>query len=172
VAVALAPVGAFGLRAHPPVAHPSSAVSTFCSHLPASTVSATMGLKVSLLRAVVEGSALECLYFGSGAGAGEVVVSKRPGMPASEVATRAKAEATLAAESPKGVKITFASLPSVGPTAFSWAYQLNGGQLYGVSTSKGTTGYGVVLGGSPKTVVSRAHLSDLEHLVALAMKAG
>ena len=158
---------------------PRSAVSTFCSHLPASKVSSVVGTKVSLFEAVLEKTTLECIYFGKVAASAahpidEVVISKEPGIPASQLATRAKAEARVAAESPKGVKLIFTSLPSVGPTAFSWTYTkaLNGGQLVGVADNKGTTGYGVALGGAAKTFGTAAgHVPVGERLLALDLAA-
>jgi hypothetical protein len=44
---------------------------------------------------------------------------------------------------------------------------LNGGQLVGVANNKGTTGYGVALGGAAKTCGKAAkHVSTGEHLLA------
>jgi hypothetical protein len=157
---------------------PRSAVSTFCAHLPASTISKTLGATVTLLRAVLEKTTLECIYLGKVASVShpidEVVISKQPGIPASQLATRAKAEARLAAMSPKGVKLIFTSLPSVGSTAFSWTYAkaLNGGQLVGIADNKGTTGYGVALGGAAKTFgVAAKHVPVAERLLALGIAA-
>jgi len=160
-------------------ATPGSAASNFCAKIPASKVSSTVGTTVSLLRAVLEQTTLECIYFGKTAASAahpidEVVISMQPGIPASELATRAKAEARIAAESPKGVKLIFTSLPSVGPTAFSWTYaqSLNGGQLVGVADNKGTTGYGVALGGAAKTFgTAAAHVTVGERLLVLDMAA-
>lgn len=157
----------------------SSPVSTFCSHLPASEVSSTIGSTVYLYKAVLEKTTLECIYFGKVAASAahpitEVVISKEPGIPAPQLATRAAAEARIAAESPKGVKVIFTSLPSVGPTAFSWTYTkaLNGGQLVGIADNKGTTGYGVALGGAAKTFGTAAgHVPVGERLLALDIAA-
>lgn len=161
------------------ISTPRSAVSTFCSHLPVSKVSSVIGTTVYLYRAVLEKTTLECIYFGKVAASSkhpidEVVISKEPGIPASELSSRARAEARIAAEAPKGVKIIFTSLPAVGPTAFSWTYtkSLNGGQLVGVANNKGTTGYGVALGGAAKTFGTAAgHVPAGEHLLALAQAA-
>jgi len=160
-------------------ATPSSAASTFCAKIPAAKVSSTIGTTVSLEQAVLEKTTLECIYFGKTPASAahpidEVVISMEPGIPASELATRAKAEARIAAESPKGVKLIFTSLPSVGSTAFSWTYgqALNGGQLVGVADNKGTTGYGVALGGAAKTFgTASGHVAIGEHLLALDMAA-
>jgi hypothetical protein len=160
-------------------ATPGSAVSSFCAKIPASKVSSTIGTTVSLSQAVLEKTTLECIYFGKTAASAthpidEVVISMQPGIPASELSTRARAEARVAAESPKGVKLIFAPLPSVGSTAFSWTYaqSLNGGQLVGVADNKGTTGYGVALGGAAKTFGAAAgHVAVGEHLLALDMAA-
>lgn len=156
-----------------------SPASTFCSHLPASKVSSIIGSTVSLFQAVLEKTTLECIYLGKAAASAahpidEVVISKEPGIPASQLATRAAAEARIAAESPKGVKLIFTSLPSVGPTAFSWTYTkaLNGGQLVGIADNKGTTGYGVALGGAAKTFGTAAgHVPAGERLLALDLAA-
>ncbi len=163
----------------PATSRPLSAVSTFCAHLPASKVSSTIGSTVSLYEAVLEKTTLECIYLGKVAATAahpidEVVISKEPGIPASQLATRAAAEARVAALAPKGVKLIFTSLPSVGPTAFSWTYTkaLNGGQLVGVADNKGTTGYGVALGGAAKTFGTAAgHVPVGEHLLALDLAA-
>jgi hypothetical protein len=160
-------------------ANPRSAVSTFCAHIPATTVSSIIGATVSLFEAVVKNNSLECIYFGKTAATAahpidEVVFSKQSSIPASQLATRAKAEARIAAESPKGVKLIFTSLPSIGPTAFSWTYaqSLNGGQLVGVANNKGTTGYGVALGGAAKTFGTAAkHVPAGERLLALEIAA-
>jgi hypothetical protein len=144
----------------------ASGASGFCAKLPASKVSSTIGASVTLFEATVEKGSLECIYMGPE----QVVVSKHPNIPASKIATRTKAEQLLTSESPKHVKISFASLPSVGATAFSWSYVLNGGKLLGVSDNKGTTGYGVVIGGSP-TLIGSKDLSGLEHLLTLDMAA-
>ena len=161
------------------ISTPRSAVSTFCAHLPASKVSSIIGTTVSLFRAVLEKTTLECIYFGKVAASAkhpidEIVISKEPGIPAFELSTRARAEARVAAETPKGVKLIFTSLPALGPTAFSWTYtkSLNGGQLVGVANNKGTTGYGVALGGAAKTFGKAAgHVPAGEHLLALDLAA-
>lgn len=158
---------------------PRSAVSTFCAHLPASKISSIVGATASLFEAVVRNNTLECIYFGKAAASvtrpiTEIVISKEPGIPASQLATRAKAEARVVAESPKGVKLIFTPLPSVGSTAFSWTYasSLNGGQLVGIADNKGTTGYGVALGGAAKTFGSAAnHVPAGERLLALDIAA-
>ncbi|MGA2805575.1 MAG: hypothetical protein ABSF89_14510 [Acidimicrobiales bacterium] len=158
---------------------PRSVVSTFCSHLPAAKVSSIVGSTVSLFEAVLKKTTLECIYLGKVAATtahpiDEVVISKEPGIPASQLATRTAAEARIAAESPKGVKLIFTSLPSVGPTAFSWTYNkaLNGGQLVGIADNRGTTGYGVALGGAAKTFGSAAgHVPVGERLLALDLVA-
>lgn len=159
-------------------ATPSSAAA-FCAKIPAARVSSTIGATVSLTQAVLEKTTLECIYFGKTAASAthpidEVVISMEPRIPASELSTRAKAEARVAAESPKDVKLIFTSLPSVGSTAFSWTYTqaLNGGQLVGVADNKGTTAYGVVLGGPAKTFGTAAgHVTVGEHLLALDIAA-
>ncbi len=163
----------------PSATGPRSTVSTFCAHIPATMVSSIIGATVSLFEAVVKSNTLECIYFGKAPASvthpiDEVVISKQPGIPASQLATRAKAEARVAAESPKGVKLIFTSLPSVGSTAFSWTYtkSLNGGQLVGVADNKGTTGYGVALGGAAKTFGAAAkHVPAAERLLALDIAA-
>jgi hypothetical protein len=48
---------------------------------------------------------------------------------------------------------------------------LNGGRLVGISSAKGTTGYGALVGGSPKVVSVPGDVSGLERLLALAMAA-
>ena len=177
VSLAIFPATAEALQ--PSATGPRSTVSTFCAHIPATKVSSIVGTTVSLFEAVVKSNALECIYFGKVAASvahpiDEVVITKQPGIPASQLATRAKAEARIAAESPKGVKLIFTSLPSVGSTAFSWTYgeALNGGQLVGVADNKGTTGYGVALGGAAKTFGAAAgHVPVGERLLTLDIAA-
>ncbi len=174
-AVSLAVFPATAEALQPSATGPRSTVSTFCAHIPATKVSSIVGATVSLFEAVVKSNTLECIYFGKAPASvthpiDEVVISKQPGIPASQLSSRAKAEARIAAESPKGVKLIFTSLPSVGSTAFSWTYaqSLNGGQLVGVADNKGTTGYGVALGGAAKTFGTAARqIPAGERLLAL-----
>ena len=154
---------------------PRSAVSIFCGHLPASEVSKIVGNTVSLTQAVLERTTLECIYFdekvvSSSHPLDEVVISMEPNIPKAEVATRSAAEARVVAESPKGVKLILTSQPSVSSTAFTWTYSksLNGGQLAGIANNKGTTGYGVAVGGAAsKFGAASKYVSDLEHLLSL-----
>ena len=146
---------------------PGSAVATFCAHLPASTVSSTVGYEVKLLEAKVENGSDECVYFG----AVEVIIAQHPNVPAGELSTLAKAEAHLKAESPKSVKITFTALPSLGPTAFIWTYTLNGGKLVGIGDNKGSTSWGSLISGRPSLVTGASHITALEHLIKDDMKA-
>jgi hypothetical protein len=148
---------------------PASAASSFCAHFTASKVSSVVGLKVTLLEAIPEKKTLECIYLSTSAV--QVIISREPGIPASELATRAKAEARVKAESPKGVKFTFSSLPSLGATAFSWSYKLHGGLLIGVADNKGTTGFGTVLGGKPSIVGAPGRVAALERLIKMDMTA-
>jgi len=173
-AQAAKPVTARSLAQQRSTAH--SAASTYCSKLPASTVSHIVGTTVSLFEAIAKGSTLECIHFGTGASVSrpEVVISMQSRIPASQLATRAKAEAKVAGESPKTVKLIFTSLPSVGPPAFAWTYQksLNGGQIVGVANNKGTTGYGALVGGAAKNFGAAAgHVPAVEKLLALGMAA-
>jgi hypothetical protein len=157
----------------------SPSPSAFCAKIPAAKVSSTLGTTVSLSQAVLEKTTLECIYFGKTTASAahpidEVVISMEPGVPTSELSTRAKAEARIAAESPKDVKLIFTALPSVGSTAFSWTYAqaLNGGQLVGIADNKGTIAYGVALGGAAKTFgTAAAHVAVSERLLALDIAA-
>jgi hypothetical protein len=157
---------------------PSAA--TFCSNtnLSVSKISSIVGTTVYLTETADKNGNLECVYLGRTAASvshpiDEVVISMQPKIPPSEVATTvATAEAKITAESPKGIKLIFTSLPSIGKTAFSWAYAeaLNGGQLVGIADEKSTTGYGAVVGGAAKTFGAAAgHLSVLEKLLAIDM---
>ena len=155
---------------------PRSAVSTYCARISLSKIASIVGSKVTLFEAVVERTTLECIYFGSQLSVSrpEVVLSMEPNLPAVQVATRAAAEARIAKETPKGVKLIFGSLSSVGSTAFSWYYSgaLNGGQLVGAANNKGTTGYGAVVGGAAKYFGSPSgHIPAAVRLLALAMAA-
>jgi hypothetical protein len=132
---------------------PGTVLSAYCAHFTAAKISSAVGSTVVVLETKVEktafGTTYECIFMGS---VGEINISREPGIPASQLATRAKAEARVVAEAPKGVKFTFAPLASFGPTAFSWSYEMNGGKAVGAADNKGTTGFGALLGGSPKTV--------------------
>jgi hypothetical protein len=150
-----------------PAAPASPSAAQFCAKLAVPKVSAALGTAVALYQAVFRQGALECIYFGKV----EVVISKHAGLPAADVASRTRAEQFLASESPKGVKLTFTSLPSVGPTAFSWSYQLNGGKLFAVADNKGTTGYGALIGGAPSLINTTKDLPELEKLLAFDISA-
>lgn len=147
---------------------PRTAVAVYSAHFSASKVSSIIGSKVALMEAKVEVTTSECIYIGTF----EVIISRAPGIPAADLATVAKAEARIKSQSPKGVKFTFTSLPALGPTAFSWSYKLNGGQLVGVADNKGTTGFGTMLGGIPKLVgAPKGRVTALESLIKLDMAA-
>lgn len=160
---------AVGATTRPQASHslPLSAASTFCAHFSATKVSSIVGAKVALFEAIPEKTSLECIF----EGAREVVISREP-VPASDLSTLAKAEARFKAESPKGVKIAFTALPSLGPTAFSWSYVENGGLLVGVGNNKGNMAWGAVVGASVKIMGAPAsHVTAVEHLVELDMAA-
>jgi hypothetical protein len=147
---------------------PLSAASDFCAHFSASKVSSTIGGKVKLFEAVAKSStSLECIFEGTE----QVVISRDTGILASELSTRAKAEARIKAQSPKGVKITFVSLPSLGATAFSWTYEINGGQLLGVGDNSKTTAYGALIGGAPKLISAPGRTNVVVNLVKLDLAA-
>ena len=153
---------------------PGSAISAFCAHFSVKNVSSIVGANETLLEAVISKGSYECIFMGTTASGWEVIISMKPGIPASELATLAAAEARVTAESGKGVKLIFTALPSVGKTAFSWTYahSLNGGQLVGVADNKGTTGYGTAMGRGAKTFGSAAaHVPALERLLTLDMAA-
>ena len=155
---------------------PHSAASRFCAHHSAAKVSAAVGTSVSLFEAVAKGRLLECIYFGTKlvVSRPEVVISIDPGIPASQLATLAAAEARVQAQSPPGVKLLFTAQPSVGATAFTWTYQhsLNGGQVIGIADNKGTTGYGALVGGAAKSFGPPAgHIPALKRLLTLDISA-
>jgi hypothetical protein len=124
---------------------------------------------------VIKNSSLECIFLGNTAKGWEVIISMRPpGIPAAQLATLKAAEARVAAESAKGVKVIFTALPSIGKTAFSWTYAepLNGGQLVGVADNIKTTGYGAAMGRGATTFGTAAsHVPALERLPSLDMAA-
>ena len=152
---------------------PGSAVSAFCAHFSTTKVSSIVGSTVLLGKAdALSSNSFECRYFAIGAKtAGEqVIISRDTNVPASELSSRTKAEARLKAESPKGLTITFTSLPSLGPTAFSWTYELNGGRLVGVGNNRGTTAWGALVGGNIKLMgAAAAHVPVIEKLIELDM---
>ena len=80
------------------------------------------GKGTHVFEAVIENSTYECIFLGTTAAGWEVIISRRAGIPASELATLAAAEARVTAESGKGAKLIFTALPSIGKTAFSWTY--------------------------------------------------
>ena len=153
---------------------PGSAISAFCAHFPAKTVSSTVGANEWLFKAVIENSSYECIFEPTSASGWEVIISMNPKIPSAEVATLQAAEASFSAKSPKGVKVLFTALPSLGPTAFSWTYAkpVNGGRLVGVADNTKTTGFGVVMGRGAKTFgTAAAHVPVLERLLKLDMAA-
>ncbi|MFI5035107.1 MAG: hypothetical protein ACHQFZ_02755 [Acidimicrobiales bacterium] len=152
-----------------------SAASTFCGKLPVTKVSAILQTPFRFFEATEVKSTLECIYFGKVATSTrgtEVVISKQLRMPASQVATLRAAEKRLASESPRDVKLVFTALPAVGRTAFSWSYQkpIHGGQGLGVANYKGTTGYGVFIGGQVRYFGAPSrHVGAAESLLILDM---
>lgn len=153
---------------------PGSAISAFCAHFPTSTVGSIVGAKEFLFEEVIKNSSYECIFEPTSASGWEVIITMRPKMPPAEVATLKAAEAYLAAQQPKGVKILFTALPALGPTAFSWTYAkpVNGGQLVGVVNNIKTTSYGAVMGRGAKTFGSAAaHVPVLERLLKRDMAA-
>lgn len=137
----------------------SSAAASYCAKLPASKVSSIVGSKASFKSPVIVKTTLECEYT---AGASFVLLLKEPGIPASGLATRAKAEATAQHGFPAGTKVHFSPAPTLGATAFSWSATINGLAFAGVGENKGTTGYGVEVSG-------KSSVSELEKLIALAI---
>ncbi len=153
---------------------PRTAISAFCAHFSVKTVSSIVGAKEHVFEAVIENSKYECIFLGTTAAGWEVIISRRTGIPAGEVATLAAAEARVTAESGKGAKLIFTALPSIGKTAFSWTYahSLNGGQVVGVADNIKTTGYGAAMGRGVKTFGTAAsHVPVLERLLTLDMAA-
>ncbi len=146
----------------------SLTITAFCAHFSPSTISSIVGAKVVLVRGVIETGSWECIF----AGLREVIISREPSVPAGELSTLAKAEAVFKAKSPKGAKITFTALPSLGKTAFSWSYVDNGGLLVGVGNNAGKTAWGAVLGAGVAIMGSAApHVPAVERLIKLDMDA-
>ena len=153
---------------------PSLTIAAFCAHFPVSTISSMVGAKEALLEAVISKGSYECIFMPTNTSGWEVIISMKPGIPAAELATLAAAEARVAAESGKGAKLIFTSLPSIGKTAFSWTYaeSVNGGQIVGVADNKGTTGYGTAMGRGATTFgKASAHVPVLERLLKMDMAA-
>lgn len=157
------------------IAH--SVASNYCEKLPAAKISAIVKAKFKFIEARVFSFTLECIYSAavpnSSKGA-EIIISTHPRIPVGQVASLSAAEARLTAESPKNVKLVFTALPKIGPTAFSWSYKtpINGGQALGIADNKGTTGFGVFIGGPARRFgVPSSHLSVAEKLLALGMSA-
>ena len=100
-----------------------SPAAAYCSHLPASKIASIVGGKTAFISAVVVKTTLECGYT---AGTAIVALLKEPGLPASSLATRSKAEATALSGFPKGTKVKFSALPALGKTSFSWTATIAG----------------------------------------------
>jgi hypothetical protein len=58
--------------------------------------------------------------------------------------------------------VSFAALPALGKTSFSWNATIDGEPFSGVGEDKGTTGYGAEMSG-------KANIPTLERLIALAI---
>lgn len=125
---------------------PNISAAQYCAHLPSSAISAVVGSTVKLEEADGQKSnTIECIYFGTV----EVLVTRETNIPAADVASRAAAEKTIATGLPKGTKVTFAPLPTLGPNAFTFTAKENGGTFTGAGDNKGTTGYGALISGKP-----------------------
>jgi hypothetical protein len=129
--------------------------------VPASAIASIVGGKAALRIAVAVKTVLECEYT---AGTAFVDLMKEPGIPASGLATLAKAEATALKGFPPGTKVKFSALPALSKTSFSWTATIVGVQFAGVGENKGTTGYGSEMSGKPD-------IPKLERLIALAIAA-
>ena len=138
----------------------TSAASSFCDRIPAAKVGAVVGGAMALRDAVAVKTVLECVY----QGVAVVSISKEPDMKAADLATRGRAEATAAGVLPRGTKISFRPVASLGPTAFSWTAQLDGATFSGLADNRATTGYGVQMAGPGR-------LTQLERLLALDLAA-
>ena len=142
-----------------PQAASVSPAAAYCSHLPASKIGPIVGGKAVFRGATSVKTALDCEYT---AGTAVIVLLKETGIPASGLATLAKAEATALKGFPPGTKVKFSPLPALGKTSFSWTATIEGEQFGGVGENKGTTGYGAELSG-------KADIPKLERLIALAI---
>jgi hypothetical protein len=159
LAVVLVATGAcVGVAPVAALAASSSAAAAYCAKLPATKVTSIVGGKVSFKGAEVVSTTLECQY----AGAAFVTLLKEPGIPAANLATLSKAEATALRGFPKGTHVKFAALPALGKTSFSWTATIDGQPFAGVGEDQGTTGYGAEMSGN-------ANIPKLERLIALAI---
>jgi hypothetical protein len=74
------------------------------------------------------------------------------------LSTLSGAEKTAQANFPAGLTITFAGVPSSGPTVYSWSAKIDGTPYVGLNTNEGSVGYYIEMQGAPK-------LSVLEKLI-------
>lgn len=133
----------------------ASAVPAFCSRLTVAKIGTIVGASVTLLQTNTKGKIIACIFSSS---AGTISIETQSGLSASSTSTLSGAEKLAKANFPAGLKITFAGVPSIGPTAYSWSAKIDGSPYVGLNTNKGSIGYSVEMQGALK-------LSVLEKLI-------
>ncbi len=133
----------------------AATVPAFCSQLSLARVGSIVGGKVTLLETSVKGKITACIFSAS---VGTISIETETGLSTSSTSTLSDAEKAAQANFPPGLKITFAAVPSIGPTSYSWSAKIAGAPYVGLNTNRRSVGYYVEMQGSPK-------LSVLEKLI-------
>jgi hypothetical protein len=146
--------GALSLAPSAPNYGPSlvrpSTVPAFCSRLSPSKIGSIVGGSVTLLQTSDKGKIIACIFKGS---VGSVSIETETDLPTTSTSTLSGAEKTAKANFPAGLKITFAAVPSIGPTAYSWSAKIYATPYVGLNTNQGSVGYYIEMQGAPKLTV-------------------
>jgi hypothetical protein len=126
-------------------AHASS-VPPFCSRLSLTKIGSIVGGSVTLLETSLKGKTTACIFHGS---VGSVSIETTTALPSSATSTLSAAEKTAQANFPAGLKVKFAGVSSIGPTAYSWSAKIYGTPYVGLNTNKGSVGYYIEMQGAP-----------------------
>jgi hypothetical protein len=133
----------------------ASGVPAFCSRLSLAKIGSIVGGSVTLLQTSTKGKIIACIFKRS---VGSVSIETETALPASSTSTLSGAEKLATANFPAGLKIKFAAVPLIGPTAYSWSAKIYGTPYVGLNTNQGSVGYYIEMQGAPK-------LSVLESLI-------
>jgi hypothetical protein len=155
LALCAALVSQAGAATGPPSAIPfgaprASAAPAFCSRLTISTIESIVGGSVTLLETSDKGKIIACIFKGS---AGTISIETETGLSTASTSTLTGAEKAATANFPAGLKIMYGSVPSIGPTAYSWSAKIYGTPYVGLNTNKGSTGYYIEMQGALKLPV-------------------
>jgi hypothetical protein len=156
MSLSTAPTASEGAAA---VGHATS-MPPFCRHLSLTKIAVVVGAKGTLVESNVKKMVTACVYSGV---PGNMSIETRTSMSSSQTHSLSEAESAAKAMFPTGLKISFASVSSFGPVAFSWRAVI-GTPYSGLNVVKGSTSYFVEMGGSLR-------LNELEELERLAIAA-